>query len=391
MEITKKIENGELTIFLDGRIDSANAPEIEEEITKIREENAHESLVLDFDNVAYISSSGIRILLRILKAKEKVRVVNTSLEVYEVLEMTGFTELMPVEKALRKMSVDGCEVIGHGAKGIVYRYNQDTIIKVYKKGANQSDVDRERDLAKKAFVLGVPTAIPFGVVRVGDCLGTVFELLDAKSLSELMKDEPENFDKYIETYVSLLKSFHENEADDDIPSIKPLIYSWLDCARTVLEDDEYEKTKKLLDEVPESNTLLHCDYHTNNIMVQNGEALLIDMDTMSKGNVVFDIANVFATYAGFGEVDRMNVENFIGLSYDVAVEIWNRFLPMYMEGESAEKIEEASNAVKVLGYLRVLRHNIRRGALDTEEGKQIVDTALKNFREALSKVSSLAM
>lgn len=45
--------------------------------------------------------------------------------------MTGFTEMLPVEKAFREISVDGCEVIGQGANGAVYRINPEIIIKVY--------------------------------------------------------------------------------------------------------------------------------------------------------------------------------------------------------------------------------------------------------------------
>ena len=55
-------------------------------------------------------------------------------------------------------------MIGKGAKGIIYKYDDDTIIKVYKNSDSLPEINRERDLARKAFILGVPTVIPFDVV-----------------------------------------------------------------------------------------------------------------------------------------------------------------------------------------------------------------------------------
>ena len=59
--------------------------------------------------------------------------------------------------------------------------------------------------------------------------------------------------------------------------------------------------------------------------------------------------------------------------------------------DDVARIEEVNNAARLLGYLRVLRHNIRRGALDNEEGKKIIDHALSNLRDLLEKADHLAI
>ena len=106
-------------------------------------------------------------ILRLRKQEPELAIVNASPEVYEIFEMTGFTEMMPVSRAYRRVSVDGCEVIGQGANGKVYRLDPETIIKVYLNPNSLPDIHRERELARKAFVLGIPTAIPYDVVKVG--------------------------------------------------------------------------------------------------------------------------------------------------------------------------------------------------------------------------------
>ena len=110
------------------------------------------------------------------QAGSEVRIFDVSPEVYEILDMTGFTEFLTVEKRLREISVDGCEVIGRGFYGTVYRIDPETIVKVYSTPDCIPIIQNEQRLAKRAFVKGVPTAISYDIVRVGDSYGSVFEL-----------------------------------------------------------------------------------------------------------------------------------------------------------------------------------------------------------------------
>ena len=181
-----KNEDGALVISIKGRIDSTNAPELENEIRKVREGQQDLSVVIDCEELEYISSAGLRVLLRLQQETGDLKLINVSSEVYEVFDMTGFAEIMEVHKAYRTISVEGCEVIGEGANGKIYRIDLDTIVKVYLNPDALPEINRERELAHIAFVLGVPTAIPYDVVRIeGGGYGSVFELLDAESFAQL--------------------------------------------------------------------------------------------------------------------------------------------------------------------------------------------------------------
>ena len=136
-----------------------------------------------------------RIILRLKKNNASLKIINVSSDVYEIFEMTGFSEIMPIEKAYREFSVEGCEIIGQGANGKVYRIDPETIIKVYNNPDSLPDIKRERELARKAFVLGIPTAIPYDVVKVGDGYGSVFELLNAKSFAKQTGADEEKLTK----------------------------------------------------------------------------------------------------------------------------------------------------------------------------------------------------
>ena len=99
VSIESKNENGVLTVILGGRIDSANATEVEERIRCIRDENTHTSIVIDAEGLQYVSSAGLRIFLRIRKSDPSMKIIRASSDIYDILEITGFTGIIEVEKA----------------------------------------------------------------------------------------------------------------------------------------------------------------------------------------------------------------------------------------------------------------------------------------------------
>ena len=122
-QITYRTDKDILYIAVSGRVDASNAPAAEEEIFRIKNENAGKHTVIDADNLEYISSAGLRVVLKLRKEEPKLAIINVSPEVYEIFDMTGFADMITIEKAYRRMSVDGCEFIAKGANGAVYRYD----------------------------------------------------------------------------------------------------------------------------------------------------------------------------------------------------------------------------------------------------------------------------
>ena len=129
-----KLEGDTLTMYLTGRIDANNAGVLEAQFTEKLMKYLNATPILDAEGLEYISSAGLRVLLKIRKAFGKdIEIVNVSNEVYGIFEVTGFTELLNVRKKLREISVEGLEVIGGGSFSTVYRLDPETILKVYDK------------------------------------------------------------------------------------------------------------------------------------------------------------------------------------------------------------------------------------------------------------------
>lgn len=384
------MENGILKAAISGHIDSGNAPAVESELMALREREPHDGMVLDLKELTYISSAGLRVVLRLRKLEPQFKLVNVSAEVYEILDMTGFTEMMTVEKAYRELSVEGCEVIGRGANGTVYRIDKDTVVKVYRDADCLPDVQRERELARKAFVLGIPTAIPYDVVRVGESYGSVFELLNSRSFSKLIAADPAGMDKYVDLYVDLMKKMHSTHVKPgDMPRMKEIALNWVTFLREYLPADQAEKLVALVEAVPERDTMLHGDYHTNNIVMQNDEVLIIDMDTLCVGHPIFELASMYLGFVAFGELDPNVTLNFLKMTHDTAVVFWKKALAKYLGSDDDAAVRAVEEKAMVIGYARLMRRTIRRNGFGTEDGRATIALCKERLADLLSRVDSL--
>lgn len=387
--ITAKAESHGLTLFAHGRIDTNTVGEAEKQLDAILAQHNCDEVIMDVEDLVYISSAGLRMVLRLRKNKPQLRIINASPEVYDIFDMTGFSEMIPIEKAYRQMSVDGCSIVGRGAKGTVYRFNGDTVIKVYNNPDCLPEIQRERELARKAFVLGIPTAISYDVVKVGDKFGSVFELLDAKSFAQLIAEQPEKIDFFVSEYAALLRQIHETEVNaEDMPDAKNLVFKWLETDSKLLSEDDYHKLEELVKELPDRMNMIHNDYHMNNLMLQNGETLLIDMDTLAHGHPIIELANIYITYVLFSTINPKMTEDFFGFPAQTAQLLWKKFLPLYLQTEDAERIESVEEKVKLLSCARLLRHFARRDP-EQEDAKKAIAFALSEMPVLLNKLETL--
>ena len=361
MDVTYRLDKDILYIAVEGRIDASNAAEAEEKIFKIKNDNPGKHIVVDADKLEYISSAGLRVILRLRKEDPKLAIINVDADVYEVFDMTGFTDMVTIEKAYKRMSVEGCEFIAKGANGAVYRYDAETIVKTYFAKDALPEIKQERENARRAFVLGINTAIPYGIVRVGDGYGTVTELLNATSVTKLIRNNPEDMSEAAKYYIDMLKNIHSTEVEDgEVPDMKETALAWADFVADHIPAEQGRKLRALIEAVPKRNTLMHGDYHTNNIMVQNGEPLLIDMDTLCMGHPVFELGSMFNAFVGYSELNHQNMMDFFGYSFETAGKFWNLALKMYLGTEDEAVCQSVAEKAMIIGYTRMLRRAVRR-------------------------------
>ena len=388
MNVTYRVDKDILYIAIEGRIDASSAAEAEEKIFSFKNENPGKHTVIDADRLEYISSAGLRVILRLRKEEPKLAVINVAPDVYEVLDMTGFTDMVTVEKAYRTMSVEGCEFIAKGANGAVYRYDDETILKTYFARDALPEIKQERENARKAFVLGINTAIPYGIVRVGEGYGTVTELLNAESVTKLIRNRPDDLTETVGYYVDMLKSIHAIEVKDgEVPDMREIALDWADFVSEHIPEQEGRKLRALIEAIPKQNTLLHGDYHTNNVMVQNGEPLLIDMDTLCMGHPVFELGSMFNAFVGYSELDHQNMLDFFGYSFETAGKFWDMSLRAYLGTDDEALCQSVAEKAMIVGYTRMLRRAIRRP--NEADSPRKIERCKQMLSELLAKTDSL--
>ena len=348
------LDNGVLVLYLQGELNSYNADGVEKEINSTLTDKSFDKLVLNFENMRYISSAGLRVILKLKQLYNDVSIIETSLEVYDVLQMTGFTNILPVKKALKRIYISGAEIIGEGFFSTVYRIDKDTIIKVFNRTSDPEQIERELKLAKEAFVLGVPTAISFDIVKVDDKLGVRFEMLDCMSLKTVLLNYPEKREEYIKKYAELLKKINGTECFNPIiPNIKEFYLKKVEAIKPYLEEKYYLKAKKLIEGVEDRKTFVHGDCHFKNIMVQGDDLLLIDMDTLSVGHPIFELAALYTPYCAFNEDDPGNAEKFFGIKDEDANKLFRALVALYVGKDDQDII----NKIRIVSYIHMVWWN----------------------------------
>lgn len=389
--LQSNFENNVLTISFEGKIDSLNAPKVEEELEAILAKYPAEEIILDCDKLEYTTSAGLRVILRLKQKVDNTRIINVHPEIYEIFDMTGFTEMMDIQKAYRVVSVEGCEVIGQGANGKVFRIDRDTIVKVYLNPDSLTEIHHERELARTAFVLGIPTAIPYDVVRIeSGGYGSVYELLNAVSFAKLLVSGEKTIDEVAEMSINMLKLIHSKVVKPEkMPDMKQTALNWASFLKDYLPSDQFEKLYALIDAVPEDMHIMHGDYHLKNVMYQNGECLLIDMDTICRGHPVFEFASIYNAYCGYSALNHSQVENFLGISYETAQAFWRKSLELYFGTTDDAVLQSIEDKAKIIGYTRIMRRSIRRDGLNTEAGRAEIGHCREVLAELLPKTDTL--
>ena len=352
MNVTAKFhEDQTLTIFLEGAIDSTTAPQAEEQIMEIYKSHAAKAVVLDAEKLSYISSSGLRVLLKLRKLEQNLELINATPEVFDILEMTGFADLFPVTQAYRTINLQDCEVLGAGGHGKVLRLNADTIVKLYYAGDSVEEIKREQDYAKKALVMGVPTAIPFDIVKCDGMYGLVFELVNADIVSNYLNRNPEQMEEIAKKYAQTMKQLHETHvAEGTLSSTKELYRSRIDGLRAYMTDEEVDILHRINDAIPESDTVVHGDYHPKNVMIQNGELILIDMADLTTGHPLYDLGSMALSHHLPSDG---RLENITDMKAEMVRRLWKLFLANYLGTEDPRAIGLFEKKICVVGLMKM--------------------------------------
>jgi uncharacterized protein (TIGR02172 family) len=351
MDITSQRTEQRLTLALCGRLDATSAPALE---AALQLEGMRE-LVMDLQACDFISSAGLRGILKAIKETARINasllLVGAQPNVMSVLEVTGLTRLVTVKPKAREISIEGLEFISAGMCGQCFRIDRETIVKLYNEGVEPRIAEQEKEFAKAAFVMGIPTAISYDVVSCGNRTGVVYEMLDAQLFSQLIRDDPQAVDAHAKTLADVARMIHTTPGD---PALFPDIKHRLRGAirqMDFLSAPQIDILLAKLESIPDADTCVHFDLHTSNIMMREGEPVLIDMGDMSMGSYLFDVGLLCCIY-GLPELGSSEVVTKI--PNDTGAKLWQGFIKYYFADKPPEEFEFFQRNMHFLASLRLI-------------------------------------
>ena len=384
-------KDSKLEIKLEGRIDTNNAPDVEQEIMSALDANDGKELLFDAENLEYISSAGLRVLMKIRKKLNKpVDVINVSRDVYDIFETTGFTDLLNVKKAYRKISIDGLQLLGQGMTGNVYRMDDETVLKVFHPNISfDLLISKENKKAKNAFVYGVPTAIPYDIVKVGDCYGIVYEMIKSKDLATVMSEDKSKIEEYMTMFAKTVRQMHSIHVEaGKLDDLKTASIQALGYFKSVMTDEEIQKVKSVYENIPDSNVFIHGDCHMGNAMLQDGELMFIDLSSGGMGHPIFDMVSMYSIYERADNDKARAASPMLRLfSSDEIKKMWDVFIHTYFEGKDDEFIKEAEKQIALFSVTRRLFMYVALpGSLTPEQFNAMKDRVISSVDAGIDPI-----
>lgn len=388
-----------MIIELKGTLDTSKISEVKEYIdAQMADLKPAEHLVFDCKQLDYISSSGLRILLAVKKIHADMEIVNVSRDVYSVFEMTGFTRIFDIHKVLRRIDLENCIRLAHGANGEVYKINEEEIVKLTLFADREDELVDEINRAREAFVLGVPTMISYEVVEVNDGRkGIVMEALNSTTLAQHLKEHPEQLDSYIEPYVDLFRTTNSIVVEPGkFYSTKQHLLDRLLIPENILGKEVLEGVKSLVEALPDGNNIIHADGHPSNALLCGDEdsrnLILIDMGDVSAGHPIFEIMGwaFLMNSTEFGP-SRIIGPLALGLDYDFLQTMFRKMLASYLKISDEKILDKAVDAAAYVGLLRfICVDQIRARTPEKQErNRRIAKMTLEHRKDVLDAIDLL--
>jgi len=352
MQITTSTNGAATTLAMDGRLDVDTIDALKSVLTSV----TTEQIVFDMRGCVFVSSIGIREILKAHRERNRsggsIALVNVNKDVMDIFRITGMSEMMEIKALAREISMDGLEFLSAGVCGKCYRMDRETVVKLYNDGIDASIAEREKEYAKAAFVLGIPTAISYDVVACGSQTGVVYEMLDAELFSVVIRADIGNMIVHGRMLAAVAKAIHEVEpAPGVFPDIKERFRGYIREMDFFLPEADIAFLLRKLEDIPDAGTCVHFDIHSSNIMIRDGEPVIIDMGDLSTGSFLFDIGLLLTIY-GIPELGISELATKI--PNEKGVELWEAFRVAYFVDLDAATIAYIDANIAFLASLRVI-------------------------------------
>lgn len=219
--------------------------------------------------------------------------------------------------------------IAEGRTAVVYSWDDEHILKLYRDWCPSDWVDYEARIARTVYDAGVPSPAAGEIVEINGRRGLIYERLDGMSMLQDMNARPWLLFKYARKLAELQVQIHR-QSIPELPSYKGRLDH--DIRNTKhLSEDLREKALAMLATLPDGQSLCHGDYHPGNILITQRGPVIIDWMTACAGAPGADVArtNLLLTIGpkAAGNLVSPIIKMAIGLYYQAYRNHYNSLAP----------------------------------------------------------------
>ncbi len=218
------------------------------------------------------------------------------------------------------------QVIATRSTKTIYRQG-DQVVKLFDNNFSKSDILNEA--LNQARVEETDLKIPklLEVTKIDGKWAIVLEYIEGKTLEQLMQENPDKIDEYLETFVDLQMEVHSKKA--------PLLNKLRDKMDRKIEETGLDATTRYelharLDSMPKHNKVCHGDFNPSNIIVSpKGDMYIIDWSHATQGNASGDVARTYLLFYLTGQEEL--AEKYLNLfckKSDTAKQYVQKWIPI---------------------------------------------------------------
>ena len=309
-----------LHVDLAGHIDSLTSKTLQKQLKQAVEGREKKALVMDAENLGYISSAGIRIIVDLRQQFEDMKIVRVSREIYDIFSMTGVTNMLPVERSIHEIKKPAeTELLAREEDGAIYHYSAEQDVKLFDPEISPDEVMHRWKLSRIAVSQGIPTPIAFDVVACEDRYGIVYQHTDGVTLADVFEERPDDMEEELTMLAKLLDKLHHSTLEEGVlPDAAERMLSELKEENALSEEDRMALIR-LVQSLKRQDTFVVGSLRLGNVLLQNGRLLLLDLTRCGRGNPVIDLQLT---------ASAMNA--------DGHGKVWDQLLSRYMEKKNPE-------------------------------------------------------
>lgn len=225
-------------------------------------------------------------------------------------------------------------VIAKRANKTVYR-DGDLAIKVFDKDFSKADVLNEALNQARIEETGLDIPKIKEVTLIDGKWAIVTEFIEGKTLSQLMEENPEKFDEYLDIFVELQLKVHSKTS--------PLLNKLKDKMMRKISESSLDATTKydlhtILDSMPKHKKVCHGDFNPSNIIVgNNGKMYILDWSHATQGNASADAARTYLLFCLNGDITKANKYlNLFCRKSDTAKQYVQKWMPIVAASQSVK-------------------------------------------------------